>query len=89
MQYVNRPFGAAKDPYLYSPYVENTEIGGGIPPPPPTDCLLVDQAGDFIITHGDNSNVLVHCQLDAYQVIDYQANRVVDFNNNRIVAVGV
>jgi hypothetical protein len=86
MQFHNTKFGDAAKPFAKSPYAQPFETQGN--PLPPAQCLLIDQAGDFIITMGDNSNVLVHCpQPDLFQVVDINANNVIDINNNRVVAI--
>lgn len=56
------------------------------PVPPPVDCFLVDQAGDFIITMGDNSNVLVHCGFELDRVGDIHGNLVGTIGGSQVVA---
>jgi hypothetical protein len=69
-----------------SPFVEEFDFPGQ-PIPPPVPCFLVDQAGDFIITMADNSNVLVHCEQETSQVIDYLGNRVITYNDMSVQAI--
>lgn len=89
MQFNNRRFGIAAQPFKVNPYTGSEEQFTGSPVPPPAPCFVAIQVGGGgrVITQvGSGGFVLVDCPVATEGVIDIFDNKVITINDERVVA---
>lgn len=85
MQFNNRNFGAASQPFKQSPYTQFYEFQGN--PYPPGVCFLGIQVTSGILALQVGGFLSVHCISEKYNLVNYQGNNYTDYLGNQYVEV--
>jgi hypothetical protein len=86
MQFNNRKFGSAAEPFRQSPYTQYIEFPGD-PIPPPTACLLGIAVTSGVLALQVGGFLAVHCQSENLKLVDYNNNRYADYLGNTYIEV--